>query len=118
MSQAKPQSPAYFFWHVSGEVMFHPVGEPEKIQASTLQCTIKTIAPAVTGADLSNATRGLMQVACDGAASQGLQIQPVQVTIIAVSGLGLQTDEEFFGPATVADGVPAVEEDHSPAKVS
>lgn len=114
MSKAKDQGPAYFFWLVSGEVFFHPVGKPEEVQSVTLNCTIKTVVPAVNGESLNKANRGLMQVLSDRTAATGVQMQPVQVNLISVSGLGLMTDVEFFGEPAKADGKP---EDYAPAKV-
>lgn len=98
-----------FWWLVSGEVLFHPVGDPSTIQAAMVNAIISTTVPSISAKSLGEAQRGLMQAASD-AADPASPIQPVQTTISSISGLGLMTQEEFMG-------APAVENDPAPAKV-
>lgn len=86
-----------FWWLVAGEVYFHAVGKPTEIQASNVNAIISTGGPAINAKSLGDAQRGLMQAASD-AAPAGAPIQPVQTSVLAISGLGHMTDEEFMGP--------------------
>jgi hypothetical protein len=92
-----PQAPEKFWWLVAGEVYFHPVGNPGQIQAANVNAIISTFGPAINGKSLGDAQRGLMQAAVD-AAPKDAPVQPVQTTVLSISGLGLMTEEEFFGP--------------------
>lgn len=93
-----------FWWMVTGDVQFH-MGNPEEVQAATMNSILSTQDPCISSAALGRAQAGLIQRLHD--TNKEAKFIPVNVVFGSISGLGQMSDEEFFGKQTVADTPPA-----------
>lgn len=93
-----------FYWMITGDVQFH-MGNPEEVQAATMNSILSTKSPHISSAALGRAQAGLIQRLHD--TNPEAKFQTVNVVFGCISGLGHMSKEEFFGKQTVADAPPA-----------